>query len=157
MFKDLIYCELSLNLNYLIRILKKLSRKSIAFFSWWPYCQKCKSYWHLATFLFQNSLQIFFWSLSPWDPRVLVLGFWIHLVMFEIDVLLFSIIFLRGAVHNINVIKHENKTFFTDRVGRLPLKQPKKMLLFFWILSKWGGGGPCPIFSHTCRKCNFGQ
>ena len=32
MFKDLIYCELSLNLNYLIRILKKLSRKSIAFF-----------------------------------------------------------------------------------------------------------------------------
>ena len=36
----------------------------------------------------------------------------------------------------------------------IPLREdiPKKKLLFFWILFKWGGEGPCPIFWHI-----FGQ
>ena len=31
------------------------------------------------------------------------------------------------------------------------------MLLFFWILSKWGGGGPCLNFLSSFHKCFFGQ
>ena len=33
----------------------------------------------------------------------------------------------------------------------------RKKLLFFWILSKWGIGGPCPNFWAPFHKCIFGQ